>query len=423
MQLYPTAQTPTDIRRLNRHAILSLLRQHGALSKSDLLGLTERTVTTITTILDELIREDLVEIADKSEQNQSNGALRGRPASLYRLSSSRWIVAGIQIASDSVMGAILTLDGYVLGSTSVSVSSDLQAADVLDIATELLHGLIDQRMDRDTELLGIGIALEGFVDVTAGLSLWMLFRSQWKDVPIAPHFERHFRVPVLVDYRVYAAALAEAVYGAGRGVSDFAYLNVDTGVAVASVASGRLVRSNIGPAGVTGGLGHVVTTGGTRMCYCGKIGCLHTEITTKALLTQLKELVSISQGSSIGEFWQTHEIRFDNLIVAAQQREALALQLRSRFAQNLGLAVSSTAQLYSANMIIIGGAAVQFGGNEALDAANRALQQITILHSQFGLTKVVASNLLPDPATVGAVTLIVEAVMDGQIVAASKQQS
>ncbi len=225
-------------------------------------------------------------------------------------------------------------------------------------------------------------------------------------------------MPVAVDYRVYAATLAEAVYGAGRGVPDFAYLNVDTGVAVASVASGRMVRSSIGPAGVTGGLGHVVTTNGTRMCYCGKIGCLHTEITTKALLIQLKELVSISQGSSIGEFWQTHEIRFDNLISAAHQREALALQLRSRFAQNLGIAVSSAAQLFSANMIIIGGAAVQFGGEEALDAANRALQQITILHSQFGLTKVVASNLVPDPATVGAVTLIIEAVMEGQIVAA-----
>jgi len=424
MQLYPTAQTPTDIRRLNRHAILSLLRQHGALSKSDLLGLTERTITTITTILDELIREDLVEVIDRSEYNQFDGAtFRGRPASLYRLSGSHWIVAGMEIASDSVTAAILNLDGSVLDSASVLVPSDLQAADVLDIATDLLQRLLEWVAEQGMELLGIGIALEGFVDVSAGLSLWMLFRSQWKEVPIAAHFKKHFNVPVLVDYRVYAAALAEAVYGAGRGVSDFAYLNVDTGVATASVASGRLVRSSAGPAGVTGGLGHVVTTGGTRLCYCGKVGCLHTEITTKALLTQLRELISISQGSSIGEFWQAHAIRFDNLILAAQQREPLALQLRGRLAQNLGMAVSSAAQLFSANMIIIGGAAVQFGGDEAIDAANRALQQITILHSQFGLTKVVASNLLPDPATVGAVTLIVEAVMDGQLVAASKQRN
>src|SRR5579864_3125338 len=134
MQLYPTAQTPTDIRRLNRHAILSLVRQHGALSKSDLLGLTERTITTITTILDELIREDLVEVVDRAEHNHVDGAtLRGRPASMYRLSSSHWIVAGIEIASDSVTGTILNLNGYVLSSASVLVPSDLPATDVLNI--------------------------------------------------------------------------------------------------------------------------------------------------------------------------------------------------------------------------------------------------------------------------------------------------
>jgi predicted NBD/HSP70 family sugar kinase len=420
MQLQPTAQTPTDIRRLNRHAILSLLRQYGTLSKSDLVRLTERTVTTIATILEELVGEELVEVVDESEQNSPAEASRGRPASLYTL-SRRWIVAGIQIASNSVTGALLDLHGHVLDSASMTAPSDLPAEEVLDMGTHLLHTLLGRAMSEGQELLGIGIALEGLLDVAAGKSLWMLFRSNWRDVPVAAHFERQFNVPVLVDYRVYVAALAEAVYGAARGVPDFAYLNVDTGVAVASVASGRMVRSSVGPTGVEGGLGHVLTTGGTRLCYCGKVGCLHTEITTQALLTQLKELVDISRGSSIGQFWRTHEVRFDNLTAAAQQGDPLALQLRSRFAQNLGIAVSSTAQLFSANMVIIGGAATQFGGDEALEAAHRAVQQLTILHSQFGLTKIVASRLLPDPATVGAGTLVIQAVMDGQVATPSKQ--
>jgi hypothetical protein len=33
------------------------------------------------------------------------------------------------------------------------------------------------------------------------------------------------------------------------------------------------------------------------------------------------------------------------------------------------------------------------------------------------LTKLVASNLSPDPATMGAATLVMQAVMDGQITA------
>ncbi|HVU11116.1 MAG TPA: ROK family protein [Phototrophicaceae bacterium] len=414
MELNPTSQTQTDIRRLNRHAVLNLFHQHGTLSKSELVRLTELTVTTIATILEELIDEDLVEVAD-TDANPSGEATRGRPASLYRLSKRRWIVAGIQIASNSVTGVLLDFSGQVLDSASVAAPSDLAADNVLEIASDLLQFLMQRSTTPDKQLLGIGVALEGFVDVAAGVSLWMLFRSRWRDVPVAAYFGERFAVPVLVDYRVYAAALAEAVFGAARGVSDFAYLNVDTGVAVAYVASGQMVRSSVGAAGVTGGLGHVLTTNGTRLCYCGKVGCLHTEITTQALLTQLKELVIVSQGSGIGEFWQTHELRFDNLVTGVQQGDALALQLRSRFAQSLAIAVSSTAQLFSANMIVIGGVAVQFGGKEALDTAHAAVQQLTILHSQFGLTKIVASNLSPDPATMGAATLVIQAVMDGQI--------
>jgi hypothetical protein len=58
-------------------------------------------------------------------------------------------------------------------------------------------------------------------------------------------------------------------------------------------------------------------------------------------------------------------------------------------------------------MVIIGGAAVQFGRDEALDATNNALQQITSLHSQFELLTIGASNPLPDPATAGVVSRII----------------
>jgi predicted NBD/HSP70 family sugar kinase len=417
MQLYPTSETPTDIRRRNRFAVLSLLRHYGTLSKSDLVRLTDRTVTTIAAILDELQGEGLVELVEE----QSGEVLRGRPASFYRLNGQRWIVAGIQITSDTVTAAILNLHGHVLRTNSIAAPSDLPAGAVLELGTDLLRNLIEPTLGDGVGMLGIGIALEGIVDIPEGLSLWMLFRNKWRDVPVVAHFARQFGVPVVVDYRVFAAALAEAVYGAARGVSDFAYLNVDTGVAVAAVASGRLVRGGTGPTGVTGGLGHVLTSGGSRLCYCGKTGCLHTEITTQALLAQLREILNVSQGSGLGQFWHSHEPRLDNLIAAAHRGDELALQLRSRFAENLGIAVSGATQLFSANMIIVGGAAIQFGGEEALDSARRAVQRLTILHSQFGQTKIVASNLLPDPATVGAATLIIQAVMDGQLVVPYEQ--
>ncbi len=415
MQLYPTAETHTNVRRRNRFAVLSLLRQYGTLAKSDLVRLTHRTVTTIATIVDELLDEGLVETVNEPDPCPVGEIGRGRPASFYALNSRRWIVAGIEITSDKVIGALLNLNGQVVDTISVSAPSHLPADTVLQLASDLLHDLVSRAVSDTTSLLGIGIALEGIVDITAGKSLWMLFRNNWHDIPVVAHFEQHFDVPVLLEYRVFAAALAEAIYGAARGISDFAYLNVDTGVAVATVASGRLVRSSVGPTGVTGGLGHVLTTNGTRVCDCGKIGCLQAEITTQALVMQLQEMLDAKQKSAVSPFWQTHEARLDNLLAAVQKGDPLALELRSRFAKNLEIAASSTAQLFTANMMILGGTAIRFGGDEALKAAHRAVQSLTSLHNHFGMMKIIASSLLPDPATVGAATLVIQAVLEGQI--------
>lgn len=417
MLLHPTSKTPADVRRQNRFAILSLLRDYAKLSKSDLVQLTNLTNTTIATILDDLLDEELVRLVDEADQNRLTEIARGRPATQYGLHNNRWVVGGLQIASDTITAVILNLSGQVLDSKRLSAPIDLTPESVLDLAAGLLGELIDRTMRGQMRLLGIGVALEGLVDVAAGLSLWMLLRNTWDNVSVKTYLEQRFDVPVLIDYRVYAAALAESYYGAARGVADFAYLNVDTGVAVSLVASGQLVRSGADPGGMTGGLGHVLTTGGSRLCYCGNVGCIQTEITTPALLTQLRELLHVSHQRGDSNFWQQHELTFDNMIAAVQHNDPLALLLRDRFAQNLGVAVRSTALLFSASMIVMGGAAIQFGGDDGLTAARRSVRQLSMLHNLFNSTRVHASTLSPDSATVGAATLVIQAVMDGQIIA------
>src|SRR2546430_15789453 len=99
MLLRPVAETPTDIRRRNRYAVLSLLREHGPLTKSDLVMLTARTGTTTTAILDELLEEGLVMPVDGLEDQRGIDVSRGRPSPRSRLTNTRWLTAGLQIAS------------------------------------------------------------------------------------------------------------------------------------------------------------------------------------------------------------------------------------------------------------------------------------------------------------------------------------
>ena len=414
-QLYPTAETPSDTRQRNRFTVLRLLRDHGPLSKSDLVRLTARTNTTIATILDGLLTERLVERVEGGAHSLDSEPSRGRPAILYRLSQTCWITAGIQIASDSITAVIMGLDGTVFAHKVVAAPANLPAGEVLSLAGDLLESLVSQTQDMAMGLLGIGVALEGFVNSETGESVWMLFRTQWKDVPIQAYFQKRFQLPVVTEYRVYAAAMAEAAYGAARNIPDFAYLNIDTGIATATVASGVLVRSSTQPSGITGGLGHVLTTTSPKPCFCGNTGCLHNEITTQALTLQLNELLKLGHGHGISPYWDHHEPTFPHLIEAVKQGDALALQIRDRFVEQLGIAVRGAIQLYTANLLIVGGPTIRFGGERALEGAQNSTRRLTILHDLLGKTRVIASLLEPDSATVGAATLVVHAVMNGQI--------
>jgi predicted NBD/HSP70 family sugar kinase len=183
-----------------------------------------------------------------------------------------------------------------------------------------------------------------------------------------------------------------------------------------------LVRSGF-PAGITGDFGHVLSSGGPRLCYCGKTGCIQTEITTQALLAQLQEVIRNNAHEGIGSFWRDREPTIADMIEAARQGDVLVLGLRSRFAHHLEIAVSGAVQLMSANMVIIGGQAIDFAGEAAVQAAQQAIQQLARLHPIYSKTAIVISTLSPNPATVGAAALITQAVFSGDITLASTASS
>ncbi|WP_294258811.1 ROK family protein [uncultured Sphingomonas sp.] len=64
----------------------------------------------------------------------------------------------------------------------------------------------------------------------------------WSDTDVARRLAAPFAVPMAFDTDVNGAALAEMRWGAGQGLSDFAYVTVGTGVGVGLVINGKPTR-------------------------------------------------------------------------------------------------------------------------------------------------------------------------------------
>lgn len=96
------------------------------------------------------------------------------------------------------------------------------------------------------EFQTLGIASFGPVDLDEqSPSYGHIVRTSkpgWSDSDVARRLERATRVPVAFDTDVNGAALAEMRWGAGRGMQDFAYITVGTGIGVGLVVNGKPTR-------------------------------------------------------------------------------------------------------------------------------------------------------------------------------------
>jgi len=96
------------------------------------------------------------------------------------------------------------------------------------------------------ELKAVGIGSFGPVDLNPSSSTYGFITSspkqRWRNFDFAGTVTRALNVPVAFETDVDAAALGEARWGAGQGLSDFVYLTVGTGIGGGALVNGRILH-------------------------------------------------------------------------------------------------------------------------------------------------------------------------------------
>jgi fructokinase len=108
---------------------------------------------------------------------------------------------------------------------------------------------IEALLDRWRQQFGppraLGVASFGPVDLRADSPGYGFITSTskpgWRNTDVARRLGKRLGVPVGFDTDVIGAALAEGRWGAARGLDDFAYVTVGTGIGVGSIVRGRSI--------------------------------------------------------------------------------------------------------------------------------------------------------------------------------------
>lgn len=93
---------------------------------------------------------------------------------------------------------------------------------------------------------GIGIGVPGPVDTKAGTMVLSTNLPGFKGYPFASEMRKEFGMPVFLDNDANVAGLAEALVGAGKGLSTVFYVTLSTGIGGVLVVNGKTVSGKHG---------------------------------------------------------------------------------------------------------------------------------------------------------------------------------
>lgn len=265
------------VRRANISALVRELHDSGPLSRSDLGLRTGLTRSTVRALTGELAAAGLV-----SEIDPGPLGTPGRPSVLVRPNPTQPIALALEIAVDSVAGAVVGFGGQVIEQLRVErPRGELSVDHTIGVLSDLARSL---RTFDPHEAVGIGVAVAGVVRHADGF-VWIAPNLGWREVPLGRALGEALgnSVPLSIANEADLGALAEARRGSARGCDNVLLVWGEVGVGGGAIVNGRQMA---GTAGYAGEVGHMPINPAGAACRCGSRGCWETEIGEDALLVK-----------------------------------------------------------------------------------------------------------------------------------------
>src|ERR1700688_3585421 len=187
---------------------------------------------------------------------------------------------GVDIGGTKVAAGFVDHAGEITHVTRVPMVSDGDAAAGLNSVIEAIDSLLAKAQQNHWAIRAIGICAPGPLDPNTGVVINPPNLPCWRNFPLAAEISMRYHLPVKIENDANAAALAEVLWGAGKGHSKVFYISIGTGVGTGLILDAYIYNGRTGAA--TEG-GHVSIDYRGPVCGCGKRGCIEVFISGTAI--------------------------------------------------------------------------------------------------------------------------------------------
>jgi predicted NBD/HSP70 family sugar kinase len=334
---------------LTRSAVLRLIAQRGAISRSAIADELGSSRSTVTRVVQSLLEEGFV------QEGEAVGSHVGRKRILIELNPRHISFIGLDLAGERMRGALADLRGTILHRAQ---SAPIRFGDG-PANLEMLQDLIERvvRLARQEELdvaaVGMGVPATG-VNTPRGEAVWAE-RLGWSDPRLKDLIRDRFGLKTYIENDGRLGAISERWLGAGKGADDLVYITIGQGIGGGVIIDGRLHRGFHYMAGTPGSL--VPDRECLGQDFTRTRGCLERLASESAVVEQAVQAIAAGEPSTLAPLGAgpPGALGLDAVLQAAAAGDALAARLADHLADYLAIAVASIASLLDPQVIVVGG--------------------------------------------------------------------
>lgn len=384
--------------------ILEILRRHGPISRPDISKDTGINVVTISSYLDELIKQNLV---CEKEFDVSEG---GRRPLLLDLNPEGGYVIGIGINLLNMVGLLVDLKGNIVTKTQLARPKP-SVKEVTEAMLEMVREILRRSKEYTPKIKGIGIGLAGLVNKKTGSIHWPQKMDHYYtyssvDLSLKGLIEKEFNFPVLIENDATAACFGESWLGLEQNLKNVVYL-------FSGVGCGILINGEV-YTGSDGYAGEIAIDNYKEEdlfnCSWGNNCFLKRWELDLGITEDVRNRLN-KDSKACDKFFELTQARADNLdlksvFTAARAKEPASVSALSTAAKRLGIKVAYLVNLFNPQVVVVGGG-LEEAGEDFLNQLNATVRDWAFRETTQNL-KIVYSQLRENSVALGVASLVMQ---------------
>ncbi|MHA7109896.1 ROK family protein [Sunxiuqinia elliptica] len=347
MELFRTQHNGTDMESKQfaqkRKMVAFLNKSEDPLAIPAICRRLRLSVPTGTKLVNELIADGIVVEVGKMETDN------GRRPVVYKINPEYAYTIGVEILLKRISVSVFNMEMVEVFQKKDNEFVLENTPECLSFVVDFIGQCLEELDEKKTRVLGMGLGITGRVNSKTGES-YNYFN--FLEETLTEHLSSKFELPIFLDNDTHVMGMAERFFGKARKEKNALIVNLSRGLGMTVISNGKVVLGNQGFAGE---FGHMQFGESSKLCICGKRGCLGMEVSGYALEENFKEYVKNGEKTLLLPEGELRKVRYDNILQAARKGDALSIALLHDIGFKLGKALGNVINLLNPGSIILGG--------------------------------------------------------------------